>query len=123
MIAEHLGRRAISTLPTAYMRAGAWATIATSTPPASVGIVPKLSPTRYPPITPNRTAMHHPAPCCAAPPTESHTDVGDERFQEVEELCIAAGDKASLGIAMAGLVMEHAYRGRVRSGVEAGTAT
>ncbi len=30
------------------------------------------------------------------------------------ELCTAAGDKASLAIAMAGLVIDHAYQGRMR---------
>ena len=29
-------------------------------------------------------------------------------------MCTAAGDKASLAIAMAGLVMDHAYQGRMR---------
>ena len=36
------------------------------------------------------------------------------RFDELRELCIAAGDKASLAIAMAGLVMDHAYQARLR---------
>ena len=34
------------------------------------------------------------------------------RFEELRELCTAAGDKASLAIGMAGLVMEHVIRGR-----------
>ena len=36
------------------------------------------------------------------------------RFDELRELCAVAGDKASLAIAMAGLVMDHAYQGRMR---------
>ena len=36
------------------------------------------------------------------------------RFDELRELCTAAGDKASLAIAMAGLVMDHAYQDRIR---------
>ena len=36
------------------------------------------------------------------------------RFDELRELCTAAGDKASLAIAMAGLVMDHAFQGRMR---------
>jgi len=36
------------------------------------------------------------------------------RFDELRQLCSAAGDKASLAIAMAGLVMEHAYQARMR---------
>ena len=37
-----------------------------------------------------------------------------DRFDELRELCTAAGDKASLAIAMAGLVIDHAYQGRMR---------
>jgi hypothetical protein len=36
------------------------------------------------------------------------------RFDELRQWCTAAGDKASLAIAMAGLVMDHAYQGRTR---------
>ncbi len=36
------------------------------------------------------------------------------RFAELRELCTAAGDEASLAIGMAGLVMDHAYQGRIR---------
>jgi hypothetical protein len=43
-----------------------------------------------------------------------HMNVAGDRFDELRELCSAAGDKASLAIAMAGLVMDHAYQGRVR---------
>jgi hypothetical protein len=41
-------------------------------------------------------------------------NVAGARFDELRELCTAAGDKASLAIAMVGLVMDHAYQGRVR---------
>ena len=43
-----------------------------------------------------------------------HEHVAGDRFEELRELCAAAGDKASLAIGMAGLVMDHAYRDRVR---------
>jgi class 3 adenylate cyclase len=43
-----------------------------------------------------------------------HMTVAGDRFDELRELCAAVGDKASLAIAMAGLVMDHAYQGRVR---------
>jgi hypothetical protein len=43
-----------------------------------------------------------------------HMYVAGDRFDELRELCTAAGDKASLAIGMAGLVMDHALRGRVR---------
>jgi class 3 adenylate cyclase len=42
-----------------------------------------------------------------------HMDVAGDRFEELQQLCTAAGDKASLAIAMAGLVMDHAYHARI----------
>jgi hypothetical protein len=41
-------------------------------------------------------------------------NVAGDRFDELRELCTAAGDKASLAIAMAGLVIDHAYHDRMR---------
>ena len=41
-------------------------------------------------------------------------DVAAACFDDLWQLCTAAGDKASLAIAMAGLVMDHAYQGRIR---------
>ena len=41
-------------------------------------------------------------------------NVAGARFEELRQLCTAAGDKASLAIAMAGLVIDHAYQGRMR---------
>ncbi|MGB9302831.1 MAG: AAA family ATPase, partial [Mycobacterium sp.] len=43
-----------------------------------------------------------------------HEHVAGTRFEELRELCTAAGDKASLAIAMAGLVMDHAFQDRPR---------
>ena len=43
-----------------------------------------------------------------------------DRFEELRELCTAAGDKASLAIGMAGLVIDHVYQGRIARGVAAG---
>src|SRR5262249_27297621 len=43
-----------------------------------------------------------------------HVDVAGDRFDELRELCTAAGDKASLAIGMAGLVVDHAYHDRLR---------
>ena len=40
--------------------------------------------------------------------------VAGARFEELRELCTAAGDKASLAVAMAGLVMDHTYQARMR---------
>ena len=43
-----------------------------------------------------------------------HEHVAGHRFDELQELCAAAGDKASLAIGMAGLVMDHAHQDRIR---------
>ena len=41
-------------------------------------------------------------------------NVAGAGFDELRELCTAAGDKASLAIGMATLVMDHAYHARIR---------
>ena len=43
-----------------------------------------------------------------------HVNVAGDRFEELRELCSAVGDKASLAIAMSGLVVDHALQGRMR---------
>jgi AAA ATPase domain/Putative zinc-finger len=43
-----------------------------------------------------------------------HMNVAGARFEELRELCAAAGDKASLAIGMAGLVMDHLHKARLR---------
>lgn len=43
-----------------------------------------------------------------------HADLADDRFGELRELCSAAGDKASLGIATAGMVVGYAHQDRAR---------
>jgi class 3 adenylate cyclase len=47
-----------------------------------------------------------------------HMDVAGARFDELRELCTAAGDKASLAVGMAGLVMDHAFQARLREASE-----
>lgn len=42
-----------------------------------------------------------------------HANISSARFDELRELCLAAGDQASLAIAMAGLAMDHLYRARL----------
>jgi hypothetical protein len=62
----------------------------------------------------NRAAMRiAPRAMLCANAFRVHEHAGD-RFDELRQLCAAAGDKASLTIAMAGLVMDHAYHDRVR---------
>ena len=43
-----------------------------------------------------------------------HEHVAGARFEELRELCAAAGDKTSLAIAMAGLLFDHAHQDRLR---------
>jgi class 3 adenylate cyclase len=43
-----------------------------------------------------------------------HAQISGDRFDELRELCSGVGDKASLGIATAGLVVGYAHQGRMR---------
>ena len=43
-----------------------------------------------------------------------HVNNVEDRFDELRRLCSATGDKASLAIAMAGLVVDHTFQDRVR---------
>jgi hypothetical protein len=53
--------------------------------------------------------------CLAALEIQDETQrIASTRFEELRELCIAAGDNASLAIGMAGVVYEHEIHGRVR---------
>jgi hypothetical protein len=116
LIAEHL--EAAGDLHAAYgwrMRAAAWATN------RDIGAA-RLSWERahkiadaLPAEDPNRAAMRiAPRTMLCGTGWRVHENVAGDRFEELRELCAAAGDKASLAIAMAGLVMDHAYHGRVR---------
>ena len=64
---------------------------------------------------PNRTAMRiAPRTMLCGIAWRVHANVAGERFDELRELCAVAGDKASLSIAMAGLVMDHLHNARLR---------
>jgi hypothetical protein len=64
---------------------------------------------------PNRAAMRiAPRTMLCGIAFRVHEHVAGDRFDELRELCTAAGDKASLAIAMAGLVGDHAFHGRMR---------
>jgi len=64
---------------------------------------------------PHRAAMRiAPRTMLCATAYRVHVNVAGDRFDELRLLCAAAGDKASLAIAMAGLVMDHAFQGRIR---------
>ena len=64
---------------------------------------------------PNRAAMRiAPRTMLCGTAWRVHERVAGARFDELKELCAAAGDKASLAIAMAGLVIDHAHQVRLR---------
>ena len=116
LIAEHL--EAAGDLHAAYgwhMRAATWATnrdIAAAR--LSWERAQKIA-DALPAEDPNQAAMRI-APrtmLCGTTP-RVHDHAASDRFEELRQLCTAAGDKASLAIAMAGLMMDHAHQGRVR---------
>ena len=64
---------------------------------------------------PNRVAMRiAPRTVLCGIAWRVHVNVAGDRFEELRQLCTAAGDMASLGIGMAGLVIDHAFQGRMR---------
>jgi class 3 adenylate cyclase len=120
LIAEHL--EAAGDLHAAYgwhMRAATWATN------RDIGAA-RLSWERarriadaLPAEDPNRAAMRiAPRTMLCGIAFRVHIDVAGDRFEELRQLCTAAGDKASLTIGMAGLVMDHLYRDRMREASE-----
>ena len=116
LIAEHL--EAAGDLDAAYgwhMRAAAWATnrdIATAR--LSWGRAQKIA-DALPAEDLNRTARRiAPRTMLCGTAWRVHVNVTGDRFDELRELCAAAGDKASLAIGMAGLVMDHAHQDRMR---------
>ena len=116
LIAEHL--EAAGDLHAAYgwhMRAATWATnrdIAAAR--LSWERARKIA-DALPADDPNRAAMRiAPRTMLCGIAWRVHVNVAGDRFDELRELCTAAGDKASLAIAMAGLVMDHAFQDRMR---------
>ena len=116
LIAEHL--EAAGDLHAAYgwhMRAATWATnrdIAAAR--LSWERAQKIA-DALPAEDPNRAAMRiAPRTMLCGIAWRVHVNVAGARFDELRQLCTAAGDKASLAIAMAGLVMDHAFQDRVR---------
>jgi class 3 adenylate cyclase len=116
LIAEHL--EAAGELHAAYgwhMRAATWATnrdisAARLSWERAIRIADAL-----PADDPNRAAMRiAPRTMLCGTAWRVHEHVAGDRFDELRELCTAGGDKASLAIGMAGLVVDHAYQDRVR---------
>jgi class 3 adenylate cyclase len=116
LIAEHL--EAAGDLHAAYqwhMRAATWATYRDIAAARQSWERARAIADALPAEDPNRTAMRiAPRTMLCANAWRVQVNVAGDRFEELRELCAAAGDKASLAIAMAGLVMDHAWRGRVR---------
>lgn len=116
LIAEH--REAAGDLHDAYgwhMRAATWARGRDITAARLSWERARTIADALPAQDPNRPAMRI-APramlCATAYRLRAH-DAG-ARFAELRELCTSAGDKRSFAIAMAGLVMDHAYQGQIR---------
>jgi hypothetical protein len=115
LIAEHL--EAAGDLHPAYqwhMRAATWATNRDITAARLSWERARKIADALPANDPNRAAMRI-APrtmlCGTAYRVREH--VAGARFEELRQLCTAAGDKASLAIAMAGLVADYAYQDRI----------
>ena len=116
LIAEHL--EAAADLHAAFgwhMRAATWANFRDIT-------AARLSWERatriadvLPAEDPNRAAMRiAPRTMLCGIAWRVHVNVAGDRFDELRELCAAAGDKGSLAIAMAGLVADHTFQDRIR---------
>ena len=116
LIAEHL--EAAGDLRSAFawhMRAGAWSNnrdhaAAQLSWERALEVADAL-PADEPNLLPMRIAPR--SLLCSNVFRRFHTDQS-ALFEELRDLCSAAGDKASLAIGMTGLVMEHEIRGRMR---------
>jgi len=115
LIAEHL--EIAGDLHAAYgwhMRAATWATNRDITAARLSWERAQRIADALPAEDPNRAAMRiAPRTMLCGIAYRVHLNVAGDRFEELRELCAAAGDKASLAIALAGLVMDHGYQGRV----------
>ena len=116
LIAEHL--EAAGDLHAAYgwhMRAATWATNRDIAAARLSWERARRIADALPADDPNRAAMRiAPRTMLCGIAWRVHVTVAGDRFDELRELCTAAGDKASLAIGMAGLVVDHAYHDRIR---------
>ncbi len=115
LIAEHL--EAAGDLHAAYqwhMRAATWATYRDIAAARQNWERARAIADAVPADAPNGTTMRiAPRTMLCGIAWRVHGSVAGDRFDELRELCTAAGDKASLAIAMAGLVIDHAFQDRV----------
>ena len=116
LIAEHL--EAAGDLNAAYgwhMRAATWATNRDINAARLCWERARRIADALPAEDPARVAMRiAPRTMLCGTAWRAQTQLADARFEGLRELCTAAGDKASLAIAMAGVVVDHGTRGRVR---------
>jgi class 3 adenylate cyclase len=116
LIAEHL--EAAGELQTAYgwhMRAATWATYRDIAAARQSWERARVIADAMPAVEPDRTAMRiAPRTMLCGIAWRVQMNVAGDRFEELRELCTAAGDKASLATGMAGLVLDTAFRGRLR---------
>ena len=116
LVAAHLD--AAGDLHAAYgwhMRAATWATNRDITAARLSWERAQQIADALPADDPNRTAMRiAPRAMLCGTAARVHLTVAGDRFEELRALCTAAGDKVSLAIGMAALLMDHAYQDRVR---------
>jgi class 3 adenylate cyclase len=116
LIAEHL--EAAGELQAAYgwhLRAGAWATSRNVAAARTSWERARLIADTLPTDDPNWAAMRvAPRTMLCGTAYRVHANDAGARVNELRELCAVTGDKAPLAVAMAGLVMDHAYQGRIR---------
>ena len=123
LIAEHM--EAAGELHEAYawhMRAGAWSAIrGIDAAPVSWKRARQIADS-LPTDDPDHTAMRiAPRTLICLSAFRVNVKTSDAGFEELRDLCMAAGDKASLAIAMGGLVGEHMIHARVREASEMGS--
>ena len=120
LIAEHL--QAAGELHTAYgwhMRAATWATNRDITAARLSWERARKIADALPSDEPDRAVKRiAPRTMLCGTAWRVHMDVAGAGFDELRELCTAAGDKASLAIGMAELVIDHAYHDRIRAAAE-----
>jgi adenylate cyclase len=123
LIAEHM--EAAGDLHEAYawhMRAGAWSAIrGIDAAPVSWKRARQIADS-LPTDDPDHTAMRiAPRTLMCLSAFRVNVKTSDAGFEELRDLCMATGDKASLAIAMGGLVGEHMIHARVREASEMGS--
>jgi hypothetical protein len=116
LIAEHVEAAGdLHAAFTWYMRAATWATNRDITAARLSWERAQKIADALPADDPDRAAMRiAPRTMLCGIGWRVHMNVAGDRFDELRQLCTAAGDKASLAIAMAALVMETVFQDRVR---------